>query len=78
MYMSMMNLGDVTGSFLLGQLQQYFRAHVIGLGCAALIIFAFIGILFGFWYEKRRITFTLVTTEEAKVTSQRLVDAFVH
>lgn len=37
-YMSLVNLCDLASAFISRNLQQYFQANVIGLGCAMLII----------------------------------------
>lgn len=60
----MVNLCDLAGAFVSGHLQQHLRANVIGLGCAILIILAFLVVSFGIWYDSRRATSTPDTPEQ--------------
>lgn len=55
-YMSLVNLCDLAGAFISGHLQQRFQANIIGLGCALLIICAFIVVSIGVWYDRRAIS----------------------
>ena len=70
-YMSLVNLCDLAGAFVSGQLQRHFRANVIGLGCAILIIFAFIVVTFGIWYDSRQATSTPDTPEQTKAINRK-------
>ena len=54
-YMSIVNLSDLLGAFISGQLQRFFPAHVIGIGCAVLIIVALITVASSLWWSRKRL-----------------------
>ncbi|CAF5030470.1 unnamed protein product, partial [Rotaria sp. Silwood1] len=64
-YMSLVNLCDLAGAFVSGHLQQHLRANTIGLGCAALIIIAFVVVTLSVWHDRRRITLVSVAPQES-------------
>lgn len=51
--MSLVNLCDLLGAFLSGHLQSYFRANLIGIGCAICIIIALIIVILSIWYDRK-------------------------
>ncbi len=64
--MSMVNLCDLLGAFISGHLQSHVRANFIGLGCAVLIIGAFVLAFFGIWYDRRHNTDRTGTNAQGK------------
>ncbi|CAF1584534.1 unnamed protein product [Adineta ricciae] len=54
-YMSIVNLSDLLGAFISGQLQQFFPANVIGIGCGVLIIIALITVALSLWWSRKRL-----------------------
>ena len=68
----MVNLCDLAGAFISGYLQQKIRANIIGLGCAALIVCAFIVVSIAVYYESRHGDTAVPTTmEDANVPNQQ-------
>jgi hypothetical protein len=72
-YMSMVNLCDLLGAFVSGHLQSYFRANVIGLGCAVMIICAFVIVSLGVWYDRRCTSSMEANTKKAETKNEILL-----
>lgn len=71
--MSMVNLCDLLGAFISGHLQRHFRANIIGLGCAILIILSLITASYGVWYDHRHNIDRKVTNEKPKQIDRMLL-----
>lgn len=65
-YMSMLNFSELLGAFISGHLQRHFRANMIGLGCAILIMCALLMVSCGLCYERRHTPTAAVLSEKTE------------